>query len=329
MVNSSNLKKAVGLIKKSENILVTTHTKPDGDACGCVAAVCHTLKSLRKKALALLAGELPEWYAFLFDKKPAVFGRDITAEELGGIDLIILVDVNSYSQLPEIEKFLKQNQKPVLVIDHHRTTDGLGDVELVDVTAAAGGLIVFDFLKYAKWPITKKIAQALFVAIAADTGWFQFSNTDSRVYRSCAELVDAGAKPTQIYHALYHNFSPQRFKLMAAMLSTLELHFNGRYAEQHLLQRDFSQTGASYRDTENFIDECRRINTVEAAALFVELQDGRIKCSMRSTGRVDVRKIAEKFGGGGHKMAAGTHLPPPLETARQTIKAEIEKQLGK
>ena len=329
MVNSGKFKKAVGLINKSQNILVTTHTKPDGDACGCVAAVCHTLKALRKKALAVLPTELPEWYAFLFDKKPAVFGRDITAEQLGGIDLIVLVDVNSYSQLPEIEKFLKQNQKPVLVIDHHPPTDGLGDVELVDVTAAAGGLIVLDFLKYVKQPITKKIARALFVAIAADTGWFQFSNTDSRVYRSCAELVDAGAKPTQIYHALYHNFSLQRFKLMAAMLSTLELHFNGRYAEQHLLQRDFSQTGASYRDTENFIDECRRISTVEAAALFVELQDGRIKCSMRSTDRVDVRRIAEKFGGGGHKMAAGTHLPPPLETARQTIKAEVEKQLNK
>jgi len=329
MLNSAKFKKAAGLIKKSENILVTTHTKPDGDACGCMAAMCYAIKTLRKKVTPVLPTELPDWYAFLFDKKPAVFGRDITAERLTGIDLIVLVDVNSYSQLPEIEKFLKQNQKPVLVIDHHRTTDGLGDVELVDVTAAAGGLIVLDFLKYAKWPITTKIAQALFVAIAADTGWFQFSNTDSRVYRSCAELIDAGAKPTRIYHTLYHNFSPQRFKLMAAMLSTLNLHFDNRYAEMHLLQRGFAQTGASYRDTENFIDECRRISTVEAAALFVELQDGRIKCSMRSTGRVDVRRIAEKFGGGGHKMAAGTHLPPPLETARQTIKTEIEKQLGK
>jgi len=164
------------------------------------------------------------------------------------------------------------------------------------------------------------------VAVATDTGWFQFSNTNSRVYRCCAELIDAGANPTKIYHSLYENFSHERFQLTLAMLNTLQLHLDGRFATQHILQRDFQKTGATHKDTENLINECQRISTVEAAALFVELKDGRIRCSLRSTGTVDVSKIAAKFGGGGHKMAAGTFLPGPLENAKQLIMAEMNEQ---
>jgi len=181
-------------------------------------------------------------------------------------------------------------------------------------------------LKFAKWSVTEKIAEALFVAVATDTGWFQFSNTNSRVYRSCAELIDAGANPTEIHHNLYENFSYPRFKLTLAMLNTLELHLDGRFATQHISQQDFQQTGAAYKDTENLINECQRISTVEAAALFVELKDGRIRCSLRSTGAVDVSKIAARFGGGGHKMAAGTFLPGPLKEAKKTVLTEMTEK---
>ena len=327
-----DFQKAVKLIDKSGNILIATHIKPDGDACGSVAAMYDVLVALGKKVEVIFPSELPEWYAFLFTKKPAVLDEDITIEQLkqGKFlqpDLIVLIDVNSSNQLSKFSDYLKQNDKPILVIDHHITNDGLGDVELIDTTAAATALIIFELLKYANWPITEKIAQALFVAVAADTGWFQFSNTDSRVCRSCADLIDAGVNPAQIYHDLYQNFSPQRFRLMIAMLDTLELHFDGRFATQQLLLRDFEQTGAAFKDTENLIDECQRINTVEAAALFVELKDGRIKCSLRSKGAIDVRAVAEKFGGGGHTNAAGAHMPGPIEKAKKLILNEIMKKL--
>jgi len=332
MLNSSDFQKAVDLINKSNNCLLTTHTKPDGDACGCIAAISDVLAGLGKKVKALLLSEIPEWYDFLFAEKVPVLGQDVDLDQLtegrfGEFDLIVIIDTNSYSQLPKFDQYLKQAETPVLIIDHHVTADGLGDVELVDSGAAATGLIVYDLLKYAGWTITEKIAEALFVAIATDTGWFQFRNTDSRAYRACAELIDAGAKPTEIYHSLYQNFPQQRFKLMVAMLNTLELHLDGRYATQHISQRDFQQTGATHKDTENLINECQRISTVEAVALFVELKDGRIRCSLRSTGTVDVSEIAAKFGGGGHKLAAATYIPGPLENAKQLIIAEIKKQL--
>ena len=327
-----DFQKAVELINKSNNILITTHTRPDGDACGCLAAMYDVLTTLGKNVKYLFLSPLPEWYEFLFPEKPPILGQDISLQQLtqgqfGEFDLIIIIDTNSNSQLPKLGDYLKQGGKGVLVIDHHVTADGLGDVELVDSTAAATGIIVLDFIKYANWPIAERIAQALFVAVATDTGWFQFSNTDARVFRSCADLIDAGADPVQIYHDLYQNYSPARFKLMAAMLNTLELHFDGQYAAQHLTMQDFEQTGAAYQDTENLIDESRQIGTVEVAALFVELKDGRIRCSLRSRGAVNVCQIAQKFGGGGHKMAAGTYLPGPLQNAKKLIRTEVEKQL--
>ncbi len=114
---------------------------------------------------------------------------------------------------------------------------------------------------------------------------------------------------------------------MTAMLNTLELHLDGRFATQHILLSDFAQSGAEHKDTENLIDECRRIRTIEASALFVETKDGRFRCSLRIRGAVNVGKIAQKFGGGGHKMAAGLFLSPPLEKAKKLILNEIAQQL--
>ena len=114
---------------------------------------------------------------------------------------------------------------------------------------------------------------------------------------------------------------------MTVMQNTLELHFDGRYASQFLTQQDFKTTGAKYEDTENLIDQCRRIASVEVAALFVELKDGRIRCSLRSRGAVDVCKIARKFDGGGHTSAAGTYLPAPLDNAKKIILDAVKSQL--
>ena len=330
MINNGDLQKAVELINKSTNILLTTHTRPDGDAIGCMAALIEVLMALGKKTNPVLLSPLPQWYDFLLEKKLPVLGYDLTPEQLKALlaesDLLVILDTNCYSQLPDLDKFLTQNEKPVLVIDHHITTDGLGDIELIDTAAAATAQIVLQLLNCARWPITEKIADCLFLAIATDTGWFQFGNTDSRALRTCADLMDAGADALGIRQRIYENFSPERFRLMVTMLSRLQLHFDGRFAVQYLLNKDFDETGAQRPDTENLIDECRRIKSVEAAALFVEQPDGRFKVSLRSTGPVDVREIAQKFGGGGHKQATGTYLPGPLENAVRLIRTEVERQ---
>jgi len=340
-VSGEAYQQAVALIESSKDILVTTHTRPDGDACGCVTAVAAVLRGLGKTVRPLLLSPMPDWYTFLFEEKVPILGEDVPVEDLtsgrfGAVDLVIIVDTNSYNQLPRFEDYLKQSTTPVLVIDHHVTADRLGQIQLTDESAAAAGLVLLDLLQYAGWPISRKAAEGLFVAIATDTGWFHLRNTDGRVFRRCADLIEMGVDSNDLYHKLFESFSSPRFQLMVAMLNTVELHFDGRYASQYLRREDFERTGAAYRDTENLVNECQRIGSVSVAALFVELRDGRIRCSLRSRPdtqhpgeeTADVNEIARTFGGGGHKMASGTYLPAPLEHAMQLIYDEVAKRLA-
>jgi bifunctional oligoribonuclease and PAP phosphatase NrnA len=330
------------MIGRAHRVLVTSHTKPDGDACGCVAAMTEVLRGLGKQVDAMFLSSVPAWYQFLLPEPVWIVGQQVSEEQLvggtlGPFDLVILVDVGSVSQLPKFTDYLRVTRPEVLVIDHHATSDRLGTLELLEPGAAATGLIVFELLRFAGWPITPKIAEALFVAAATDTGWFQFVNTNSAVYRMSAELIDAGARPAAIYARLYQNFPYSRFRLMLAMLNSLELHFDGRFALQYIRRSDFEMSGATYEDTENLINECHRIGRVVASALLVELEDGRVRCSLRSRtstggtthGIIDVSRIAQRFGGGGHKMAAGAFLPGPIEQAAELVRLEFAPYFAK
>lgn len=333
MTTPDNFKKAIDLINKADSWLVTSHTRPDGDAIGSIKSFCEIAKQLGKKAKPLLLSPAAEWYKFIFDTPVPVLGNDVKLEELkadkfGKFDLVIIVDTNSYVQLAELDKWLKTSNIPVLVIDHHLTGDGLGTVEIIDSTAAATGEIILDLLKSAGWQITPTIAEALYIALSTDTGWFRFDNTDARVMRNASILIELGARPAEIYHKMYQNYSPARIKLLGKMLESLELHHRNKIALMFLMRCDFDSTGATGTDTEDFVNESQRISSVETSALFIELKDGGFRCSLRSNGTIDVRQIAAKFGGGGHKVAAGVNLKGPLETAKKMILEEIEKAMA-
>ena len=331
MPDNKTFQKAVDLINNASNVLLTTHIRPDGDACGCVRALMEVVQQLGKKAQPLFMSPLAAWYEALFDEKPTILGNDVQPDQLSqtyaDVDLIILVDTDSRVQLPGFADWLDDCGKKILVIDHHISGDNLGVVQLVDTAAAAAGEIVFDLIKFADWPLTEHIAESIFIALSTDTGWFKFGNTDSRIFHTAAELIDAGARPNVIYRQLYQSFTPARLYLMTRMLDHLQLHADGRIATQYILRKDFDETGASGPDTENLIDECQRVESVEAAALFTELADGGFRCSLRSKGKVDVRCIAQKYGGGGHTLAAGVNLEGPLDAAIQSIVDEVTSQL--
>lgn len=336
MMAADNFKKAIELIKKAKSWLVTSHTRPDGDAVGCMKSFCEIAGQLGKEAKPLLLSPPAEWYKFIFDSPVPVLGNDVKLDRLqsgkfGKFDLVVIVDTNSYVQLAEFDKWLKVSKIPVLVIDHHLTGDGLGTVEVVDSTAAATGEIILDLLKYSGWKITPAIAEALYIAISTDTGWFRFANTDARVMRNASILIEMGANPSEIYRKMYQNYSPARLKLLGKMLENLELHHDNKIALMFILRRDFDSTGATGSDTEDFVNESQRISSVAASALFVELKDGGFRCSLRSDGSVDVRKITAKFGGGGHKVAAGANLKGPLALAdaKKMILDELENALSK
>jgi phosphoesterase RecJ-like protein len=332
-MQAEQFENAIGLINKSNKILITSHTRPDGDACGSIAAISSVLRRMGKDCREVLLSPLASWYEFLFESKVPIIGNDITLDQLMAgeftdRDLIIIVDTNSYVQLPVFEQWLKKSGKPVLIIDHHVTGDHLGTVELIDTSAAAAGQIVLELFRQAGWQIDKKIAEALFVSLSTDTGWFRFANTDTRAYRDAAELIDCGANPAAVYKAMFQNFSVERMRLLEVLLRSLEFYFDNRCAVQHLLSGDFDRTGATGRDTENLIDECRRVRTVEVALMFVELKDGGFRCSLRSGGSVDVQKIALKYGGGGHRAASGVNLKGSLEEVKSMMLREVAEQFG-
>ena len=330
MPDNKTYQQAIDLINNANNVLLTTHIRPDGDACGCVRAMMDVIGQLGKKVQPLFMSPLAVWYEALFEEKPAILSNDVRSEQLSqvyaDVDLIIIVDTDSKVQLPGFGDWLSGFCKKILVIDHHITGDNLGDVSLVDTAAAAAGEVVFDLVKLADWEITERIAESIFIALSTDTGWFKFGNTDSRIFHTAAQLIDAAAKPNVIYRLLYQSFTPSRLYLMTRMLDHLQLHADGRIATQYILRKDFDETGASGPDTENLIDECQRIESVEVAALFIELAYGGFRCSLRSKGKVDVRKIAQKYGGGGHTLAAGVNLEGPLEAAVQSIVDEVTVQ---
>ncbi len=326
--------KILELIKKSKNILVTCHTRPDGDSCGCVTALCLALKAMNKNATAFLLTPFADWLKFLFEGiEPFICGENASVDELmagrwADTDLVIIVDTNSRNQLPGLEKWLDTIDCPVVVFDHHITGDGLGDVEAVNTEAASAGQVICDFFDACGIEITPQIARSLFASMASDTGWFRFGNrARGDVYRMAAKLIDIGVDPDDIFNRLYQQSSYARAKLTARMLESMEMHFDGRAACQRILQSDFDETGAKGRDTEGLIQEPQKIATVEVTLLFIEQADGKFKCSMRSKGSVNVREIAQKYGGGGHDLAAGATFETSLADAKKIILEEVGKRL--
>ncbi|OQA03072.1 MAG: Bifunctional oligoribonuclease and PAP phosphatase NrnA [Planctomycetes bacterium ADurb.Bin401] len=146
--------------------------------------------------------------------------------------------------------------------------------------------------------------------------------------RNASSLIEYGAMPSAIYHKLYQNYSPSRLKLLGRMLNNVEFYRDGKIVLQHIMRKDFDETGATGADTEEFVNECQRVNSVQAAALFVELKDGGFRCSLRSNGNVDVQKIASELGGGGHKMASGVNLKGSLAECKKLILDRMEQQLN-
>ena len=336
MVKRDDFTKALELIGCSNKVLITSHIRPDGDSCGSVRGMYSAVENMDKEARPVFLSPVSNWYKFMFDREIPILNEDFSIDDLrngdngwDSIDLVIICDTNSYVQLPEFADWLREYKSKdgkVLVIDHHITNDGLGDVELVDVKAAACGEIVYDFIASAGIKITSQVAEALFVAIASDTGWFRFGNRDGRVYRTAAGLIDFGVNPAVVYQKLYQNFELPKLKLLARVLDGLELHLDGRVAFKTVMQEDFEKTNASPRDTEGIIEEGQKIGSVRAAAMFVEQTDGKFKVSLRSKGEINVREIAQKYSGGGHDFASGVMLELNLDEAKKLILDEMKKQ---
>lgn len=317
-------RQVIDVLSRCRRVLVTTHVRPDGDAVGTVAAVVLALRKMGIESEVLLLSHLPRKYAFAFNEN-GIAHHDAeqgwpTGLSLEPFDALLVLDTGTWSQLSGLRERVTQWPAPKVVIDHHLTQEQWPDVKLVVTEAAAAGEIAAELLDQWGIELDRSIATALFLAIASDTGWFQFSNTRPYTLRLAARLIEAGVDTDRMYQHLYQNERAERVALQTRAQQSLELPLDGRLAVMQVRKRDFDETNANVGDTENLINIPLQIRTVEVSLLLIEPKDtGPVRVSLRSKGQIDVAKFAEHFGGGGHARAAGLKLDATLQAAHDRI----------
>ena len=309
------------------SLLILTHARPDGDGLGSMVALALSAKAAGKVVKMLLPDAVPGRYELLFpDERPA------PAEDFAALadeaDLVVILDTCAFSQLDGLEADIRARREKVVVMDHHATRDDVGAAQWVDTSAAATGVLTGEVIEAIGWPMGLPAAEALTVAVASDTGWLQFANTDARCLRAVARWVDAGVRTDKLYRRLYLSDRPERIRLMQRALGSLELHCDGRLAVMVLRRKDFDQTRARAAETENIVNEALRMGRVEEAVLLVEEPDC-VRASLRSRDDIDVAAVAQRFGGGGHARAAGLRANEDIDTLKHRLIAACREELDK
>jgi phosphoesterase RecJ-like protein len=319
----------IDALSRCKRVLITTHVRPDGDACGTAAAMALGLRHQDIETEVMLLSRLPAKYAFIFDENQIRHHNAETAwPAFDSFDALLVVDTGTWSQLPGMRERLSGWNKPRLVLDHHLTQEDWADVMLVQTDAAAAGEIAAEVLRRWNVPFSKPIATALFLAIASDTGWFQFSNTRPATLRLAADLMEAGVDTDQMYQHLYQNERAERLALQTLAQDSLELLHHGTLAVMKVLNSDFQHTGSAVSDTENLINIPLQIRNVKVSILIIEPPDGSaIRVSLRSKGQVDVARFAEEFGGGGHARASGLKISGTVEHTHKLVVAAMIRTL--
>jgi phosphoesterase RecJ-like protein len=310
------------LLRSQGTFLVLTHHRPDGDAVGSQLALLLLLKDLEKTAEAWNDDDVPAKFRFLphsdLITRPPAEPKDF--------DVVIAIDTSTWQRVGSAAQRIR-HKKHFVNIDHHVSNETFADINWVVPEAPASGQIAFDLIKGGGFTLTRDIATCLFAAISTDTGSFSYGNTTAESLRVAAELVDTGISVGEICRSVYESYPYARLMLLQKVLAGLQLADQKRIAYTWITSRMFEESGAKREDTEGLIDYARAIQGVIVALLFEELAEaGKFRISLRSKHRkVDVNSVARRFGGGGHREAAGARISgEPREIERNVLAAVSE-----
>ncbi len=311
------------IVDSRRRFLVTGHVDPDGDCIGSMLAIARFLEGRGREVHCFAAGEIPESY-----KRLPGFDLFVPAERISELKYEVIVALDSPTTDRTEVIGGRDNERKIVNIDHHPTNARYGTVNVVDEHAAAAAVLVYRYLACeAPGAITPEIADALYLGILMDTGGFKFQNTNAEALETAARLVERGAHPYELAREYIYMNSVVTLKLLSMVLSSLEVHGDGRIAVLVVTGEMLGRAGASLKDTEGFVDYAASIDDVELSALLREIGPREIRISLRSCNSFNVASLAEKFGGGGHRKAAGLTVHRPLEEAKAVIIGGLERLL--
>jgi phosphoesterase RecJ-like protein len=302
-------------LRDHHRFAVLSHLRPDGDALGSQLALMLSLQQLGKEVVAWNEDGMLEKYSFLPGGshlcKPPVQAEDF--------EVAIALDTATQNRLGTPVAAIR-SAKLWINIDHHPTNPRYGDLVYIDPTSPATGQILFELLHDQRMPIDRAVAENLFIAISTDTGSFQYSHTTARTFEVAAELVRCGVDVGSLSQKIYESFPRRRLDLLRELLGTMRFTARGQVASFSLSLEVATRLGVKPEDNEGLIDQIRAVEGVIVAVFFEELTDGKVRVSMRSKNEAaDVSAICQRFGGGGHKLAAGARIRGTLAEVEEKI----------
>ncbi len=306
---------AASVIAAADSLAITCHVNPDGDALGSALALAHAARGAGREAVVSFGGDfvIPSTLEFL-DTSPLVPPERFPDAP----ECLVVFDVAAPDRLGELAHSAA-GAGIVVVIDHHRSNEGFGDVAVIEPEAAASAQLATYLIEELGWPIDTTVAQCLLTGLVTDTGRFQYSATDGEVLRVAARLLDTGTRPEVIGQHIYESVPFGYLALSSAVLGRAELDESAGLIWSTVTLADLERAGIVYAEADGLIDDLRIAREAEVALLLKETADG-WKGSLRSRGSVDVATLAGSFGGGGHHNAAGFLDSGPVDQIVARIK---------
>jgi phosphoesterase RecJ-like protein len=309
-------------------VALTTHVNADGDGVGSEVALWHMLRARGLHPVIVNPTPYPDRYRFLLADAEGAEQSSRAAREIGRADLVVVCDISDLERIGHLGQHVRRRGVPVACIDHHASDGTLPDgPRLVDPTAAATGELIYDLARAVDWTLPPVAAQALYVAILTDTGGFRFSNTTPRALQVAAHLLQHGLDPEEIYTRVYASVPEGRIRLTAEALDTLAVEVPPGLAWLTVPPGALERHGVESDELDGVVEFARSISGVRLAMLFREIAGGRVKVSFRSVGAVDAMELARRFGGGGHRKAAGASLVGTLADVQEQVLAEARRIL--
>jgi phosphoesterase RecJ-like protein len=315
------LSQVVELIESKNRFGITSHIRPDGDSLGSSLGLYWLLKALDKDVDVIMRDPVPHAYQQL----PGAGNVIVTPAVTNPYHAVFVIECSDITRpgLVDLEKQLVVN------IDHHSTTALFGTINWIDSTASAVGEMIYNLCKATGVRVTKEIAECVYTALITDTGSFHYSNTTERTFKVASELVRTGVKPAKTAEAVFASYPWSRIQLMGEVLSTAKRDASGRVASLRLSQEMQSRSNASDEDADGFVNYPLTVGEVEAVVLLKECAPQVYRTSLRSKGDVNVARVAGKFGGGGHRNAAGCTLQGPWDEVEQEIMSLLQEAVDR